>query len=213
MKLSDVKVDAHFSKRIRPLSDYEFKMLRKEIELHGCRDALVVWKEEGLLLDGHNRRKICLELGIDPKIELMSFSSKERAERWILMNQLGKRNLSRPQYMKVLGEFALLVKRGMGRPSTKEDSTDKMTLPEIAAQHNVSVSTVKKAIKAVQNPIEKKSAPKKKTTAHLMIEVSLQTKAYLESMRMITTEGKREPIGKVIDRLVKKKISSAGTSR
>ena len=63
----------------------------------GCRDALVVWEEEGILLDGHNRLEICEEEGIEYRTATISLPDRAAAEIWILENQAGRRNLNLSQ--------------------------------------------------------------------------------------------------------------------
>ena len=44
---------------IRHESEEENAMLEQSLLSEGCRDPLVVWKEEGVLVDGHHRLEIC----------------------------------------------------------------------------------------------------------------------------------------------------------
>jgi hypothetical protein len=54
----------------------------------------VVWIEEKLLLDGHNRHEICTKHDIFYKIEEISLGDRQAAINWIVNNQLGRRNLT-----------------------------------------------------------------------------------------------------------------------
>ena len=53
----DLRVDEEFQALIRPLTDDEYQTLEESIRREGCREAIVIWK--GIILDGHNRYKIC----------------------------------------------------------------------------------------------------------------------------------------------------------
>jgi N6-adenosine-specific RNA methylase IME4 len=53
----------------------------------------VVWKEEGILLDGHNRYRICQSIGAEFKTIELSFEDRDGAKEWMIKNQLGRRNL------------------------------------------------------------------------------------------------------------------------
>lgn len=57
-------VDLEFSAMIPPLRSDERLLLEENLLRDGCRDALVVWAEENILLDGHNRLEICCRLNI-----------------------------------------------------------------------------------------------------------------------------------------------------
>jgi hypothetical protein len=96
-----MKIDKEFQSLIFPLSNDEYILLEQNIIRDGCRDALVVWKEEDILLDGHNRYKICQKHKIDYKIKIISLSDRATAEDWIDSNQLGRRNLS-PDMMRLI---------------------------------------------------------------------------------------------------------------
>ncbi len=81
-----------FENLITPLADEEFQQLTENIKKYGCRDALVVW--DNILLDGHNRLKICKKNNVKYKIKEIQLKDKSEAEMWIIKNQLARRNLS-----------------------------------------------------------------------------------------------------------------------
>ena len=54
-----MQIDKQFELLVFPLEASEYSLLEQNIIKEGCRDALVVWKEKDILLDGHNRYKIC----------------------------------------------------------------------------------------------------------------------------------------------------------
>lgn len=85
-------IDPKLKAYIRPLSNDEYKKLESSITRDGCRDALVVW--DGILIDGHNRYEICSTHGIEFDTVEMDFKNIDEAKEWMLLNQLGRRNLS-----------------------------------------------------------------------------------------------------------------------
>ena len=80
---------------IRQQSEDENRTLEESIIAEGCRDPLVVWKEQNVLVDGHHRKAICDQHGIMYSVVYRSFSDIEDAKRWMDLNQLGRRNLSK----------------------------------------------------------------------------------------------------------------------
>lgn len=86
-----MKINAKFQSLIPPLSDEEFKQLEENILQDGIRDSLVVWNDT--LIDGHNRYKIAEKHGLKYTTVSMNFDSEMDAERWIILNQFGRRNL------------------------------------------------------------------------------------------------------------------------
>lgn len=87
-----ITIDAEFQSLIPALSAEEYAQLEENILHDGIRDALIVW--DGILLDGHNRYKIAQEHGLTFETQEMNFDSRADAERWVILNQFGRRNLS-----------------------------------------------------------------------------------------------------------------------
>lgn len=90
---STVLIDPEFEALIPPLSSEERAGLERSLLAEGCRDALVVWREHGILLDGHNRYALCKIHGIEFRTVELSFRDRIDAKLWMLRNQLGRRNI------------------------------------------------------------------------------------------------------------------------
>lgn len=89
-------VDPEFESFIPPLTQAEADALRASIQAEGrARDPIVVWGDT--IVDGHNRYRICTELGLPFATVPKSFDSREAAKQWILDNQIGRRNLTPDQ--------------------------------------------------------------------------------------------------------------------
>ena len=87
----ELKIDDEFKNALPPLTDAEFTLLETNVVENGCEMPLVVWN--GVIVDGHNRYKICRKHNIPFAVEEKSFSSKDEAVLWIVQNQIGRRNL------------------------------------------------------------------------------------------------------------------------
>lgn len=61
----------------------------------GLGDIIVHVNKEGkkIIVDGHNRAEICSEHGIEPTIEEKIFADAAEIKKWIVENQLSRRNL------------------------------------------------------------------------------------------------------------------------
>ena len=90
----EIVIDPEFQALIPPLSDEERTQLKANLLREGCRDPLVVWKGQNILLDGHNRYSICTKLGIEFTTVEIEVRDREEAIAWIIENQLGRRNLT-----------------------------------------------------------------------------------------------------------------------
>lgn len=87
-----LRIDKEFESLIAPLSDSEYEHLKQNILSDGCREPIAVW--DGVILDGHNRYKICTENKIPFQTVSMNFADRSEAIMWMLKNQLGRRNLT-----------------------------------------------------------------------------------------------------------------------
>jgi hypothetical protein len=92
MIVGSLKIDEEFHGLISPLTTEEFSQLKENILKDGCRDALIVWN--GTIVDGHNRYKICTENNIPFRTDEKEFSDRLEVKKWMLENQLGRRNLN-----------------------------------------------------------------------------------------------------------------------
>jgi hypothetical protein len=101
-------IDIQFESLIQPLSAQELGLLTEQILRDGCREPLSVWKTEDdqrILLDGHNRYKICGEHKRDFQTINIKLDSREQAKLWILEHQVGRRNLTDDQRAVIWNEI------------------------------------------------------------------------------------------------------------
>ncbi|GAB2616348.1 hypothetical protein GCM10027035_10920 [Emticicia sediminis] len=118
---------------IPPLLDDEFKQLESNILEHGCQSPLQLWqsnkkvlnlpytKEDELayiLIDGHNRFKICTTHNLPFEIYQLSFDSLKDAKDYMINLQLGRRNLSPTQ---------IAYFRGLRYNNEKVDKTENLS--------------------------------------------------------------------------------------
>ena len=121
MNKANIKIDPEFRDLLSPLADEEEKLLRSSIQHEGCLQPLVVEQGLGLLIDGHNRFRICNELDIPFDVKSVSIGSKEQAKRWIIQNQLGRRNITKDKFDELIGElYNSLKTRDAANPGFKE---------------------------------------------------------------------------------------------
>jgi site-specific DNA-methyltransferase (adenine-specific) len=94
---SKIVIDPEFRDLISPLTSEELDLLEKSLIDEGCRDALSVWNDDGILrlLDGHHRYAFCEKHNIPYRIDIIDgVNDRIDALIWIVINQLGRRNLS-----------------------------------------------------------------------------------------------------------------------
>lgn len=110
------RLKPHINPRIAqillPLGDEARRELEASILAEGVRDPIVVWMETGDLLDGRTRLEIVEQHGLPfPNIRELSFPDEEAAKRWVLTNQLGRRNLTPKEASLLRGQLAEMRKR------------------------------------------------------------------------------------------------------
>lgn len=88
-----------------PLCAEQFCSLEKDILENGCYTPIVV-NEDLVIIDGHNRFRICEKHGLPFRILVFSFCDLLEAKQWALDTQRNRRNLS----LWELGQIALKLK-------------------------------------------------------------------------------------------------------
>lgn len=87
-----VRIHPEFEKLIHPLSKEELRELEHSIKQKGCLDPIKVW--QGYIIDGHHRYQICEKNNVSFEALDMDFDDEWDVKRWMIDNQLGRRNLT-----------------------------------------------------------------------------------------------------------------------
>ena len=100
MKIEDIKIDPELRDFLCPLTDDEERRLEGSLLADGCISPLIIEERSGLLIDGHNRLRLCKMHGIPYEVKTLFIGSRDRIEEWIIQNQIGRRNLT-PERMEI----------------------------------------------------------------------------------------------------------------
>ena len=148
-----MKIDKEFQGLIPSLTEDEYQQLEANIIADGCRDALVTWN--GILIDGHNRYRICQENDIPFATISKDFPDREAVIEWIIRNQFGRRNLTPFQRAELALKLKPVVeKKAEARKlstlkqnvSDTQKSAERIeTRDELAAMTGISHDTLKRA--------------------------------------------------------------------
>ncbi len=163
-------IDPEFAGTCRPLTADEEKRLRESLLDNGCQSPVIVWRDHDIVVDGHNRVRICRELGVDFAVRQMVFTDRNDVEAWIINNQLARRNLDASERMYLVGRKYRNEKQRHGgqipgSPGSAQNAHSKKTAEKIAAEEGLHPATVRHAEKfadAVDAAVAK--APEIKTT-------------------------------------------------
>lgn len=124
------------------LSGAEFDALREDIKLNGLRQPIVL--HEGMILDGGNRYRACLDAGVEPIFEQFDGGN---LVSFVLSANLHRRHMSPGQQAAIVASAQDWAKaQGVGKP--KSVNVDQLaTVDQRAAQSGASRSTQKMADK------------------------------------------------------------------
>ncbi|MFY7827275.1 MAG: hypothetical protein ACOVQ4_09125 [Flectobacillus sp.] len=159
---------------IPPLLESEYLALKDNLIKHGCKDPLKIWRtskhaigkieepdeEIYVLIDGHNRYKLCTELGISFNIQIDNFESLKDVRDFMIDFQLSRRNITPQQasYLRGLrynSEKKELADNLKGSPLDKDilpngqnvhlaENTKKTTAQELGEYFNVDEKTIRR---------------------------------------------------------------------
>ena len=88
-----------------PLTGQQRAALEADILKNGCYSPVIV-NEDMVIIDGHNRQRLCEQHGLPYQMAVFSFETMLEAKQWALDTQKGRRNLDKWE----LGKIALRLK-------------------------------------------------------------------------------------------------------
>jgi ParB-like chromosome segregation protein Spo0J len=148
------KIDQEIEALLPKLGEEETAALTAKIRREGMLHPIMVWEEENILLDGHNRLRICQQLNVGYEIEYMSFKTRDEAIEWVFDNQFARRNIDPKLRAYYRGEEYLRRKKAAHRPAetnksepgselTGQNDAGK-TAELLGAKHKLSPRTIEK---------------------------------------------------------------------
>lgn len=150
-----IELDPEIQSLIPPLSDEEYNQLKDNIKKDGLRDPAITWGK--VLIDGHHRKRICDEMGIELKTVSMNFDTRIDVLEWVLNNQFGRRNLTTFQKAELALKYEPIIaarakenlKTSTGgsdpQPLVKKPKAAIHTHEEVAKKAGISATTIQKA--------------------------------------------------------------------
>lgn len=210
LKIDDLIIDKEFEELLPVLTPEEFVRLEQSILKDGMLDPIKVWEEPGtgrnIIIDGHNRYRILkknnISLNYWENYKFMyadELPTRDDVKRWMLEQQLGRRNLSEAEKYEIVQKFKSVFEQKAkknqslgGKGSANLPKVD--TRKEMAKATGVSEGTYRKmdvVMKSDNEDLKQKLREKK---------VSVDA-AYKE---VKSTDQKPITPGKQIDRLDKR---------
>lgn len=102
--MKEYRIDQELQKVMPKLSEEEYKELENSLLKDGFKGSpIIVWGD--IIIDGHNRYGICQKHDIPYEIKELSFNNKEEVIQWMVRAQLGRRNLTPLQRIKLVETY------------------------------------------------------------------------------------------------------------
>lgn len=150
-------IDKEFKSLIDPLTELELEQLQSSICARGIREPLVVWEEENILVDGHNRFNYAQGTDIEIPYVYYSFTDRDDVKNFIIRNQLGRRNVDPDTASKLRGMLYEVRKQAVKNPEGANQHKEVMgqndpqpkdrTSAVIAKETGVSEKTIRRDAK------------------------------------------------------------------
>lgn len=160
LKIDDLVIDKEFEELLPVLTPEEFDRLEQSILKNGMLDPIKVWEEpdtgRNIIIDGHNRYRILkknnISLNYWENYKFMypdELPTREDVKRWMLEQQLGRRNLSDAEKYEIVQKFKSVFEQKAkknqslgGKGSTNLSKVD--TRKEMAKATGISEGTYRK---------------------------------------------------------------------
>jgi N6-adenosine-specific RNA methylase IME4 len=161
-----VKINSNYAAMLPPLSKEEYEALKESIQKEGQRYP-ISFNEQGEILDGHNRFKICREIGLTPIFEKEPRQFKDHFEEklFVINTNLKRRHLNGAQIVFLrMKEFEVEKEKAQARMNCYDRvGSREHTLSEetgkardvLAEKAGVSPTTFQRAATVLENGSEK----------------------------------------------------------
>ena len=159
---NELEVSQEYASLVPQLSAEEYESLKQSIKENGLYVPIIV-NQDGIILDGHHRYKVCQELGIkEPKTLVKEFKEKLDEQLFVIDCNLRRRQLNNFQRtelaLKSKSILTEIAKKNMslGGKGSKDLETldEKGVAEEIGKLAGVSHETVRKADKLLDSAPE-----------------------------------------------------------
>lgn len=224
LKLEDLVIDKEFEELLPVLTPEEFARLEQNILNIGLLDPIKVWEEPEsgryIIIDGHNRYRIMKKNNLPCEywnikvITEKDLKTREDVKRWMLEQQLGRRNLSEVEKYEIIQKFKSVfeekAKKNQSSGGKGLSNLSKVnTRREMAKATGVSEGTYRKMDKVMQsdNEVLKQRLREKKVSVDAAYkEVKSSEKMVLTPKDVISNVDKKlEEIDKQMESLAEER--------
>lgn len=98
------RIDPELNSVLPKLSEEDYTALEKSLLTDGYKGApIMIWDD--VIVDGHNRYEICNKHNIPYEVKKIDFENREEAMRWMVRQQIGRRNLTPIQRISISEKY------------------------------------------------------------------------------------------------------------
>ncbi len=216
--MKKIRINKAFQSLLPDPRPEEVKILEQSIKQDGQREPIIVWKQTGYILDGHNRFEVLRKLKRKPKAKSLSFADEQAAELWIMETQLGRRNMHPNYYDYYLGKRYEAENKGHGgNRSIRQNDGLKETAERLAKETGKAPRTVERNANFAAG-VDKLEAAMPGMSKRILNGATAATKgiismlgkdeaATVDKLKSIASKKKNEPtaLEKELDSLYQKK--------
>ena len=148
--MEEIKILEELRTLIPPLKKEELEQLHRELDADGrAVSPLQVWKQEGVLVDGHHRYAYCQKMGYPFEVRRLPFTGIDAVKNHMILQQLGRRNLDPKEASRLRGMLynSRKKERGGAREKARGQNVPLKTANKIAEETGVTSRTVKRDAK------------------------------------------------------------------
>jgi DNA repair exonuclease SbcCD ATPase subunit len=180
--IATFRIHPEIESYIRKQSEEENSILEESLLAEGCRDPLVVWEEQNVLVDGHHRIAICRKHGLSYSVVYRSFPDIEAVKAWMDLNQLGRRNLSKEDRDELIRRLAAagVSKKAIAEKIGLTQRSVQRIVPEGRqnfAENPINFTSATEELEAKQQEIERLRAEKDSLAERHRHEVEARARA------------------------------------
>ena len=198
-----LEINYELKSLIPALQKEEYELLEKSILEEGCRDSIIIWNNT--IIDGHNRYEICTKHEIPFNTTSMEFENLGQVIKWMINNQLARRNLTDSQRKYFIGKRYEEENKGHGgnREVASGNSYHLKTSEIIAKENNIGERTVR------NNADYSKAIDEIKTNTPELAEKILREEIKLNNKEVLEiSEQQPETQSKIVDLITTKQAKN-----
>lgn len=142
----DLKIDKQFADYLPGLSPAELAALTESLKagFDTGKGKIIVWAGHGVIVDGHNRYRICEAEGIAYEVEEREFADRDAVLAFIENTHWGRRHWTPAAMSYMRGREYNRIKLAQARPEKSDQIDHLKTCEKLADKYGVGPATIRR---------------------------------------------------------------------